>query len=71
MKETDELEVVRVVVLHLALVSFCIQAILRDLKGLRDEAPSHKVEQEVEEELGKEIEQPRVVVNAGVILMLC
>ena len=71
MEEADELEVVRVVVLHLALVSFRVQAILRDLKGLRDKAPGDKVEQEVEEELGNEIEQPRVVVNACVILMLC
>jgi hypothetical protein len=71
MKEADELEVVGVVVLHLAPVSFSIQAIFLDFEGLWNKAPSHKVEQEVEEELRNDIEQPRVVVNPGVILMLC
>ena len=41
MEEADELEVVRVEVLHLTPVSFRIQAILRDLKRLRDKAASH------------------------------
>ena len=71
MKEADELEVVHIVVLYLASVSFRIQILFRDLKGLRNEAPSDKVEQEVEEELGNDVEQPRVVVNTPVILMLC
>ena len=71
MKEADELEVVHIVVLHLASVSFRIQILFRDLEGLRNEAPSDKVEQEVEEELGNDVEQPRVVVNTPVILMLC
>ena len=71
MKEAEELEVVIMEVLHLAFVSFCIQIIFRDLEGLRNEAPSGKVEQEVEEELGHDIEQPRLVINSPVILMLC
>jgi hypothetical protein len=71
MKEANELEVVIMEVFHLASVSFCIQILFRDLEGLRNEAPSDKVEQEVEEQLGNDIDQPRVVVNAPVILMLC
>jgi hypothetical protein len=71
MKEANELEVVIMEVFHLASVSFCIQILFRDLVGLRNEAPSDKVEQEVEEQLGNDIDQPRVVVNAPVILMLC